>query len=87
MADKKEVIEGERIYKALNEIMSACGLSGESGMEKLFHILSKAIQDIEDEWDDVVEESHKEGLCYNVNAWLANEIAKAIRDQKLENLG
>jgi len=40
---------------ALNDLMKACGLSGESGSETLFHVLSDAID--EADWS-IVEQSH-----------------------------
>ena len=43
----------------------------------MFLILQQAIGSVEEQWDDVVGQSHEDGLCYDVNAWLACEIAKA----------
>ena len=67
--------EAENIHKALNELMSACGFSGEIGTERLFHVLLQAIEAVHDEWDSVVGQSHRDGLCYDVNVLLAYKIA------------
>jgi hypothetical protein len=69
----------EEIHKALNQLMTACGLSGESGTEKLFMVLSDAVKAAEVKWG-VVEQSHEEGLCYDVNALLADEMVKALAE-------
>jgi hypothetical protein len=63
------------IRQALNQLMRACGLSGDSGTEELFGVLQVAVQAVEEQWDDVVGQSHREGLCFDVNAFLAGRIA------------
>jgi hypothetical protein len=69
--------EQEEIHAALNKVMKACGLdTSESSTERLFAILDHAVTAVAEQYDDVVEQSHGEGLCYDVNAWLASEIAK-----------
>jgi len=65
----------EAAHAALNQLMTAIGLSGESGTEALFDVLQNAVDDVAGEWH-VVEQSHKDGLCYDVNAMLAQAIAK-----------
>jgi hypothetical protein len=70
--------EQEEIHAALNKIMKACGLDqSESSTEILFAILDRAVTSVAEQFDDVVGQSHRDGLCYNVNAWLASEIARA----------
>jgi hypothetical protein len=70
--------EQEEIHVALNKIMKACGLDqSESSTEALFAILDNAVTSVAEQYDDVVGQSHRDGLCYDVNAWLAQEIAKA----------
>jgi hypothetical protein len=69
-AEQKEIFDG------LQKIMKACGLKGESGTELLFTILDRAVTSVAEQWDDVVGQSHRDGLCYDVNAWLAG-VAKA----------
>jgi hypothetical protein len=61
----------QRIYDALDDLMQACGLSGESGSETLFHALSDATKELD---FSIVEQSHRDGLCYDVNALLADGI-------------
>ena len=58
--------------------MGACGFVGESGSERLFWVLRDAVQMVADEWH-IVEQSHKDGLCYNVNALLSDAIAEALK--------
>ncbi len=70
--------EQEKIHDALNQIGEACGLDkSESSTEALFAILERAMVVIGEQWDEVVGQSHRDGLCYDVCAWLAHEIAKA----------
>ena len=33
--------------------MAACGFIGESGTEKLFVVLADAVEEVEDNWDEV----------------------------------
>lgn len=70
-ADKRE------IYTALNGLMAACGLSGESGAETLFNVLFEAIHGVD---EGIIEESHAEGLGYDVNTLLAERIEIALRE-------
>jgi hypothetical protein len=73
------VTETERkIDAALSALMHACGFKSESDTERLFWILFEAVMNVADQWDDTVERSHKEGLSYNVNALLSNEIAARL---------
>ena len=69
-----------KIDNALDALMGACGFVGESGSERLFWVLRDAVQMVADEWH-VVEQSHKDGLCYNVNALLSDAIAEALRSR------
>jgi hypothetical protein len=72
------VTETERkIDAALDALMKACGFTGESGTEAMFWVLHKAVQDVASNWN-IVEESHEDGLCYDVNALLSGAIAKAL---------
>lgn len=73
--------EEKEIREALNKIMKACGFSGESGTEGLFMVLQQAVGSVAEQWEDVVEQSHKDGLNYDINSWLACEIAKAAAQQ------
>jgi hypothetical protein len=70
----------EAIHAALNSLMKACGLdNSESATEVLFGILEDAVLNVADQWDEVVEQSHRDGLCYDVNALLAQAIDRASR--------
>ena len=64
------------IRKALNQLMNACGFRGESGSETLFPVLLHAVEAVDAKWDNVVEQSHEDGLRYDVNALLADEFSK-----------
>jgi chemotaxis regulatin CheY-phosphate phosphatase CheZ len=66
------------IKKALNALMKACGLSGESGTEQLYEILSGIVLERDLEIRATVEESHANGLCYDVNALLADAVAEVL---------
>jgi hypothetical protein len=66
-----------KIYAALNSLMAACGLVGENGTEILFYVLRDAVVSVQNEWS-IVEGSHDEGLCFNVNALLAQQIEEAL---------
>ena len=72
----------ENIHKALNQLMSACGLCGESGTERLFPVLSQAVEAVDVKWDSVVGQSHRNGLCYDVNGLLADEIASILKKKE-----
>ena len=65
-----------KIHAALNQLMKACDLSGESGTERMFGILSDAIDNVD--WS-IVEQSHRDGLCYDVNCLLTDAIIDAQR--------
>jgi hypothetical protein len=72
--DETSVTETNRkINTALNSVMTACGLVGESGTEILFDVLHEAIAGVHKEWW-IVEQSHNEGLGFDVNALLADQI-------------
>ena len=73
--------EAETLHKALNELMSACGFSGEIGTERRLHVPLQAMEDVDDEWDSVVGQSHRDGLCYDVNALLAYKIASITLEE------
>jgi hypothetical protein len=79
MADEVSVIDEEKIHKALDQLMSACVFSGESGTEDLFEVLSEAIRSVQNKWDSVVGQSKRDGRGYDVNALLAEEIAKGCK--------
>jgi hypothetical protein len=66
-----------KIHAALNGLMAACELQGESGTETLFGLLYDAVGNVSDEWH-IVDESHDEGLCYDVNCLLADAIEEAL---------
>ena len=66
----------EKIYKALNDLMLACGLHGESGTEIFLGVLADAVENVD--WS-VVEQSHRDFLGFDVNGLLAEEIEKALK--------
>jgi hypothetical protein len=66
------------VFEALNMLMKACGLSDESDTEELYEILSDIIFETDREIRKTVKQSHKDGLCYDVNALLAGSIADAV---------
>jgi hypothetical protein len=66
------------VVAALDAMMKACGLRGESGSEDLFWILLEAMQNVADDKWDTVEQSHKEGLCYDARFLLAEAIIEAV---------
>ena len=72
----------ESIHKALGELVSACGFSGESGTERLFPFLLEAVEAVDGKWDSVVGQSHRDGLCCDVNALLAEEIASILKKRE-----
>ena len=61
-----------KIYEALNHLLKACDLTGESGTEVLFDLLSEAVDELD---QSIITRSHEDGLCYDVNALLADGIA------------
>jgi hypothetical protein len=70
--------EQTEIKRGLNTIMKACGFDqSESSTEAFFEILDSAVGSVAEQREAVVEESHRDGLCFDVNAMLAREIAKA----------
>ena len=57
----------ELVYKALDSLCEALELRGESGTEKVFYILVEAFdKDNVVEMQAVLDESHDDGLCYNM---------------------
>ena len=64
------------IYNALNALMEACGLEGESGTEILAAALREATSD-PSLWE-TVKDSHREGLFYDVNHLLAEKLERLI---------
>ena len=68
-------IRENAIRTAINQLMSACGLRGESGTEELFLILRDAVDEVD--WG-IVEESHREGLCFDVSCLLAEAIEQQL---------
>ena len=74
----------QKIYTALNSLMAACDLVGESGTEILFGVLSEAVARVDEQWL-IVENNQKNGLCYDVNALLADQMEAALaRDTQEE---
>jgi hypothetical protein len=73
------------INKALNALMKACGLSGESGTEELYEILFDVIHDYDRKVRETVEQSHADGLCYDVNALLADAISDIISRREIQS--
>jgi hypothetical protein len=68
------------IYNSLNDLASTCGLQGESGSEELFDMLGAAYLELDAEC--VLEESHEEGLCLDMNAELAHKIEKYLTNNQ-----
>ena len=68
----------ENIHAALNQLMAACGFIGKSGTEKLFIVLADAVEEVEDNWDEV-EQGRKDGLCNDMNALLAQKIKGILK--------
>jgi hypothetical protein len=66
------------IYDALNALMRACGLSGESGTEQLYGLLSGIILEYDEQIRRTIRDSHDEGLCLDVNALLADLLVAAV---------
>ena len=79
--DEREItmaeLPEEKIYKALDQLMSACGLSGKRRTEELFSVLSEAMRAVEQQGQTLEGER-------DVNAWLANQIAKIVVRKKME---
>ncbi len=71
-----------KIHAALNTLMEACGFQGESGTEALFDALAMAVGSVENDWH-IVDQSHADGLCYDVNSMLANALVKALTDREM----
>ena len=68
-----------KIDTALGALMGACGFMGESGTERMFWVLFEAVHTVAEKWEEVVEQSHKDGLFYNVNALLSDAIAESLK--------
>lgn len=76
--------EQTEIWRGLNTIMKACGFDqSESSTEAFFEVLDTALTSVAEQWDEVVGQSHRDGLCYDVNAMLAQEIAKAAAREEV----
>jgi len=75
-----------KIDVALDALMGACGFVGESGTERLFCVLYEAVEHVADNWD-IVDQSHKDGLCYNVNAMLSSAIAEVLAARRAPDGG
>jgi len=65
------------LYDALNQVIKLCGLQGESGTEEFYYMLRDILEDL----DGTIEQSHDEGLCYDMCAAIAGELAKRCQDQ------
>lgn len=76
-----KIKQTEVINNALDTLMKACGFQGESGTEELFDALSVAMENVQNEWH-VVEQSHKDGLCYDVNHMLARALVKELSERE-----
>lgn len=55
---------------AFDLLMDAFELKGESGTEQLYYFLRNMV----DELEGTIEESHQEGLCYNMAAAMAGTL-------------
>jgi hypothetical protein len=67
-----------KIDVALDALLGACGFVGESGSERMFWVLFDAVHNVANNWG-IVEKSHDDGLCYNVNALLSDAIAEVLK--------
>lgn len=67
------------IKEALDALMKACNLAGESGTEILFEMLERAIGELEAE--QVMQNSHAEGLCFDMNAAMALKLEQYITEE------
>jgi ABC-type phosphonate transport system ATPase subunit len=62
----------EKIRTAINQLMAACGYDkSETATESFARMLTRATQNID--WG-IVEESHKDGLAFDVSCLLAESI-------------
>ena len=77
----------EKIHQALNVLCKALDLSGESGTEALFLILSSTFNDNNvQEIEDVLQERSDGGLAYDMNCLMAekiDEVAKHYSDSQI----
>jgi len=74
----------ENIFKALDALAEALGLGkSESATETLFNILADAFDDdAVQKMQDVLDESHDEGLCLDMRGYIADsiiEVGKSFR--------
>lgn len=75
--------ENKAIYRALNHLCRACGFAGESGTEEMLAVLTIAMELVENEWY-IVEQSHDDGLSYDVNSMLADAICKVLAVNEID---
>jgi hypothetical protein len=69
------------IYKALDQLVTATGLTGDSGIKRLLKILSDTAGSFLSQYDSiVVEQGNRDGVCYDPMALLADEIATAVKE-------
>lgn len=72
----------ENIYSALTALCASLGLSGESGTEELFIILSSVFDnDNFEEMELIRQKSNADGLMYNM-LWPMTEKIKDVADGK-----
>jgi len=71
---EREMRERTPVEKALQQLLEACNLQGESGTEELFYMLQRATIETEHE----IEESHSEGLCIDMTMILAEALERYI---------
>ena len=82
--------EQTEIKRGLNTIaMKACAASikvkAAPKLSFTLRSLDSAVRSVAEQREAVVEESHRDGLCFDVNAMLAREIAESRR--KRDELG
>lgn len=68
------------IDRPLNDLMKACDYHGESGTEEFFWVLADAVARVKKDWDAVVGQSHRNGLCYDVNALLTDALVDVLSE-------
>lgn len=71
------------IMDAMNALLAACGLSGESGTELLYYWLADAVEAL----DGTIEASHEQGLCYDMNAAMADVLTQYKLEHETQEAG
>lgn len=68
----------DAIDLAVENLVKACGFDkSESSSERFYYLLQEAI----DTLDGTIEESHEEGLCYDMTHALSSTIREILNEQ------